>query len=211
MDEIRHLAALGPELDFLSLGSLLGELESPRDRVSRWLKSGELIGVVRGIYLTAPELRKRPASLEILANMIYGPSYISFEYVLARAGLIPEATTAVTSATTKKNRSFATKLGGFVYRHLPIAAYSFGWTREELPDGSGYLIARPEKALLDWIYRSGSLRSVRALEARLFEDLRLDGDAFHELDLDRFSQYAARMPGATFSLHVPKLLGRQHA
>lgn len=44
----------------------------------------------------------------------------------------------------RRNRRFDTALGCFSYRHLPSAVYRFGWTREELPDGAGYLIARPE-------------------------------------------------------------------
>jgi hypothetical protein len=211
MAEIRQLAALRPEIDFLALGELSGGEGDSRGLVSRLMKSGDLVGVVRGIYVTAPELRKRPVSLEILANMIFGPSYISFEYILARAGLIPEAATALSSATPKRNRDFDTPLGRFSYRHLPVAAYSFGWTRRDLPDGSGWLEALPEKALLDWLYRSGSLRSTSALEARLFEDLRLDPDRFRDLDRERLSDYAARMPGATFSVHLARLLGRQHA
>jgi hypothetical protein len=117
----------------------------------------------------------------------------------------------VTSATTKLNRDFDTHLGRFSYRHLPSMAYSFGWTREELGGGSGYLVALSEKALLDWLYRSGSLRSVSALEARLFEDLRLDPDLFHDLDRRRMADYAALMPGATFKVHLARLLGRDHS
>ncbi len=174
------------------------------------MKSGELVGVVRGIYVTAPELRRRAVSREILANMIYGPSYVSFEYVLARSGLIPEAVNALGSATTKRNRRYDSPLGSFIYRHLPREAYGFGWTREELPDGGGFLIARPEKALLDWLYLSGAVRSVRSLEARLFEDLRLDEGAFEELDLGLLGSYAARMPGESFQVHFAKFLGRHH-
>jgi hypothetical protein len=175
------------------------------------MKSGQIVGVVPGIYVTAQEFRKRPVSLEILANKIFGPSYVSFEYVLSRAGLIPEGLRAITSATPKRNRDFDTPLGRFSYRHLPLAAYCFGWTREELADGAGYLVALPEKALLDWLYRAGSLRSVSALEERLLEDLRLDWDLFRDLDQARLAGYAARMPGATFRVHFTRLLGRQHA
>jgi len=146
-----------------------------------------LQGVVKGIYVTAPELRKRPLSLEILANKIYGPSYVSFEYVLSRAGLIPEAVRTITSATPKRNRNFDMPLGCFSYRHLPLAAYSFGWTQREHSDGSGWL------------------------EARLFEDLRLDQDLFHGLDWQRLLEYTLRMPGATFQLHLVKLLRRLNA
>lgn len=209
--ETRRVAELGPELDFLALSSLTGGRGNVRDRVSRWMKSGDIIGVVPGIYVTAPELRKRPVSVEILANKIFGPSYVSFEYVLSRAGLIPEGSEAVTSATPKRNRDFDTPLGRFSYRHLPLSVYSFGFTRETLSDGSGFLAALPEKALLDWLYRSGSVRSMRALEARLFEDLRLDPVALRDLDFVRLSEYCLRMPGDTFRVHLAKLLRRIHA
>jgi hypothetical protein len=209
--EKRHLAELPPELDLLSLVALFGDGKGLRDKVSRLMKSGDLIGVSPGIYATAPELRKRPLSLDILANKIFGPSYVSFEYVLAKAHLIPEAVRSVTSATLKRNKDFDTPLGRFSYRHLPAVAYGFGWTRTALPDGSGYLVATPEKALLDWLYRSGAVRSVKALEERLFEDLRLDPDAFRDLDQDRLALYAAAMPGESFSLHFAKLIGRSHA
>jgi predicted transcriptional regulator of viral defense system len=211
MTEIRQLAELGPELDFLALAGLAGERGNVRDRVSRWMKSGELVGVVPGIYVTAQEFRKRPVSLEILANKIFGPSYVSFEYVLSRAGLIPEGVRTVTSATPKRNRDFDTPLGRFSYRHLPAAAYSFGWTREELGDGSGFLIATPEKALLDLLYRSGRARSIKVLEERLFEDLRIDIDAFRGLERGRLSEYASRMPGYSFRVLFAKLLEGLHA
>lgn len=211
MAETRHLSELGPELDFLAVAALGGEEGDIRGRVSRWMRAGDLVGVVKGIYVTAAELRKRPVSLEILANKICGPSYVSFEYVMSRAGLIPEAVRSITSATTKRNRDFDTPLGRFSYRHLPLAAYSFGWTREELGDGSGFLIARPEKALVDWLYRAGSLRSAKALEERLFEDLRLESEVLRSLDAERLGEYARRMPGATFQVHLAKLLEKYHA
>jgi predicted transcriptional regulator of viral defense system len=208
---MRQIAELGPELDFLALAQAGGEKGNVRDRISRWMKTGLIVGVVPGIYVTALEFRKRPVSLEILANMIYGPSYVSFEYVLAHSGLIPEDVRAITSATSKRNHDVNTSLGRFSYRHLPIAAYAFGFIRQELPDGSGYLVARPEKALLDSLYRAGAARSTRALEARLFEDLRVDPDLFRELDASALTEYAALMPGDTFRLHFPKLMRRQHA
>ncbi len=209
MADLRQFSELGPELDFLALRLTLGEEGNLRDRVSRLLRAGTLVGVVRGIYVTAPELRKRPVSLEILANMINGPSYVSFEYALSRAGLIPEAAVAITSASATRNRRYVTPLGAFLYRRLPPAVYRFGWTRQELADGSGYLVARPEKALLDWLFVAGAARSVRALEERLESDLRLDRAAFESLDRERLAEYVALMPGRTFAIHFRKLLERR--
>lgn len=210
MVNLRQISDLPPELDILSLKAAIGENGNIRDRISRLIKSGDLIGVVPGIYGLAKELRKRPLSAEILANMIYGPSYISFEYALSRAGLIPEGVRGITSATPRRNRDFNSPLGPFSYRTLPLPVYSFGWIRESLNDGSGYLIARPEKALLDTLYRSGAVRSVRALYSLLFDDLRIDPAAFQSLDMTVFAAYAARVPGATFSKFIPKLLEAFH-
>lgn len=210
MDEILQLATIGPELDFLRLEGLFGEAANLRDKVSRLMKAGTLVGVVRGIYVTAPQLQKRTASREILANMIFGPSYISFESVLSAVGLIPEATVAITSATLKRNRQYDTSLGRFVYVHLPLEVFRFGYGRESLPDGAGYLIAQPEKALLDTLYIRGALRSLRSLEERLFEDLRIDEGAFADLDHTRLLSYAARMPGDTIRILLPKLMEKMH-
>jgi hypothetical protein len=210
MDKMLRLTTVGPELDFLRLEGLFCETANIRDKVRRLMKAGQLVGIVRGIYVTAPELQKRPASREILANMIFGPSYVSFEAVLSAAGLIPEATVAITSATPKRNRDFDTPLGRFSYRHLPLAVYRFGYRREALPDGAGYLIAHPEKALLDLLYVGGALRSLRSLGERLFEDLRLDEDAFAGLNRDRLLSYSALMPGNTFKVFLPRLVEKLH-
>src|SRR3990167_6547201 len=41
-----------------------------------------------------------------IANRLYAPSYISFEYAMSRYGLIPESVYAVTSATSRITRTF---------------------------------------------------------------------------------------------------------
>lgn len=208
--EILQIAELSPELDFLSLAALFKMGTNVRDRISRWMKQGQIIGIVPGLYVSRPELRRRPVCMEIMANRIYGPSYVSFEYVLSAAGLIPEAVSSLTSATVKRGRNVHTPIGSFLYHHLPMKAYTFGIVRHELADGSGYLIARPEKALLDTLYRSGAVRSTRALECRLYEDLRVDPGCLRDLDRTLLTEYAQRMPGATLNQHFSAILRRLH-
>src|SRR3990167_2822579 len=53
-----------------------------------------------GLYALRTE---PPHELEI-ANRLYEPSYVSFEYALAHHGVIPETVYTVTSATTKITR-----------------------------------------------------------------------------------------------------------
>ena len=58
--------------------------------------------VRNGLYALRIEL----PSEEVIANRLYTPSYISFEYAMARYGLIPESVYAITSATTRTTREF---------------------------------------------------------------------------------------------------------
>ena len=44
----------------------------------------------KGLYAFGEPLRRAPISRELLANLIYGPSYISLDYALSYHGLIPE-------------------------------------------------------------------------------------------------------------------------
>src|SRR3989338_1884000 len=63
-------------------------------------------------------LRADPPPEEAIANRLYAPSYISFEYALARYGIIPESVYAVTSATTRITREFVVNNKSFTYSHI---------------------------------------------------------------------------------------------
>jgi predicted transcriptional regulator of viral defense system len=87
---------------------------------------------------------------EVIANRLYAPSYISFEYALNRYGVIPEIVYAVTSATTRITREFVVNNKSFAYSHIKREAYR-GYKIEKL-GGVTVLIAEPEKALVDYLY-----------------------------------------------------------
>ena len=162
----------------------LRDYASPKSRLTRMIKSGEVIQVRRGIFLYGQE--KTGYSLKSLAAVIYGPSYISFEYALAHYGLIPERVQAVTSAVyhKNKNRRFSTPLGEFYYYYLPAAVFPYdvilGSENEQ-----NYLIASPEKALCDTLYKTRSIDSLKDMQALIFEDWRMERKAV--LSLDRAS------------------------
>lgn len=161
--------------------SELSGYASPRSRLTRMIKAGEVIQVRRGIFLDASE--KAGYSLKSLAAVIYGPSYISFEYALAHYGLIPERVQAVTSAAyhKNKNRRFSTPVGEFYYYYLPAAVFPYGVVLESENDQS-YLMATPEKALCDTLYKTRGIGSLKALQALLFEDWRMEREAVLALD-----------------------------
>lgn len=115
--------------------------------------------------------------LETLANSIYQPSYISAEWALQYYGLLTDRVYSITSVTTKKNAYFETPLGTFAYDHLNRKRYPVGYLIKVSKDSSSFLIARPEKALLDyfnlrlkdvsWSHRNDILETLE-------NDLRLD-------------------------------------
>jgi hypothetical protein len=172
------------ELDYQVLSSCLEGYSSPRDKITSLLRQGQIIRVKKGLYIFGSDYRKRPYSREILANLIYGPSYISLEYALSYYGLIPERVEALTSITTGRSRSFNTPVGLFTYRMIPLHAFQEGMARIELEDGGAFLIATPEKALVDKVFidPASEMRTLKGLEQYLFDNLRIDTDLFTRLN-----------------------------
>ena len=87
---------------------------------------------------------------EVIANRLYAPSYISFEYALSRYNIIPESVYTVTSATTRITREFVVSNKSFTYSHIKKQVYR-GYKTEKI-SGMTVLMAEPEKALVDYLY-----------------------------------------------------------
>ena len=172
------------EIDYSYVIDCLKEYGSPRAKITRLLKVGDLIRVKKGLYVFGKRYRRRMYSLEILANKIYGPSYISLEYALSYYGMIPEYVVEVTSMTYKRKRAYVTPVGRFSYTPLPSNLYTIGFTLVPLTNDSSALIATPEKALADLLYiRKPEIQTVSELKELLFEDLRLDESKILSLNI----------------------------
>ena len=89
LETLRKIAGR-EEIDYQFLLSILKEYAHPRDKISEWLKSGDLIRVKKGLYIFGKQIAQTSYLLEVLANLIYGPSAISLSYALSFYGLIPE-------------------------------------------------------------------------------------------------------------------------
>jgi len=109
-------------------------------------KDGLFLRLKKGLY----SLKTNPLSEEELANHLYRPSYISFEYALASYNILPEMTYSVTSATTKPTRTFIVNNKTFSYSTIKKEAYT-GYILIK-QDGAVFLMAEPEKALVDYLY-----------------------------------------------------------
>ena len=156
-------------------------------KITGLVKASKLTRVVRGLYETDSHT---PGYL--LAAAIYGPSYLSFEYALAHHSLIPEVVYQYTSATFDKKRTkqFETPFGSFSYRDIPKKAFPYG-VLPLVEGGYSYRLATPEKAVCDELYKLSPCANRAELEQLLFENLRIDRQAFLELDLAEMELLAA--------------------
>ncbi len=184
-----------PEIfDYQTLNDALGDLSAPRDKITGLLQQGIIVRVKKGLYVFGDRYRRHPYSKELLANLIYGPSYVSLDYALAYHGLIPERVEALTSVTPNRSRRFATPVGLFIYRQIPSRAYEVGVVRVEGDNDQAFLIASPEKALADKVVSVRGTPIVSSAEMRRFleEDLRVDAEAVRTLSAEQIDDYAAR-------------------
>ena len=151
-------------------------------QLTRWVKKGYLLKIKNGIYIFKRDYEKIKG--EEIAAAIYQPSYLSLESALSAYGLIPEIVYSYVSVTGKTNRTFDNKFGHFIYRHLKPELF---WGYREVRTISGwYLIAEPEKAILDYLY----LNLSKINSESDFENLRFNEDRLCEtLNRDKFLQY----------------------
>ena len=211
IDDIRAQVR-GETLDYQQLMSCLSGYAKPRDRVGALLAQGHLLRVRKGLYVLGERHRRSPVSRETLANLIYGPSYVSLDSALSLHGLIPERVADVTSMTTGQPRRFATPFGVFTYRPLPARRYAPGvqWGGE---GDARYLVAAPEKALVDkvWTDKRFSPAGQRDFEAYLFEDLRIDEARLGDFDMSRLARIAEAFASRKIDLLVRFLTRRKGA
>lgn len=200
IQQIRRTTVL-EEIDYNLVTGCLQDYASPRDIITRMLNAGELIRVKKGLYVFGKLYANHPFSLEILANMIYGPSYISREYALSFYGIIPEAAYEIMSMCCTRNKIFETPVGRFSYRYLNKDRYTIGVQRIEIRDGVYANIATPEKALADMIYsRNENILDEAELSLTLTEDYRIDISEIAKLRVTVMEKIAGRYNNPTISL-----------
>lgn len=151
-------------------------------QITLWLKKGKLLRLRNGMYAFAKE--KANIKNEEIAAFIYEPSYLSLETALAWYGFIPEMVYAYVSVTARINRQFVNDFGTFLYRHIKHELF-WGYTEIKTQHGH-FLIAEPEKAILDYLY----MNLAKINNNTDFENIRFNLDAIKEkCDAVKFSKY----------------------
>lgn len=178
--------------DYQGLLQCLSDFAKPRDKIKRLLDAGDIVRVKKGIYVFGEAYRRAPVSRELLANLIYGPSYVSLDYALAWHGVVPERVSTVTSVTTGRSRVFTTPFGVFSYRYLPNPRYAVGALLQQ-GERESFLLASPEKALADKVWDDKRFSGMAMAEygAYLRNDLRVDIDHLRSLDGERLEAVRA--------------------
>ena len=110
--------------------------------LQRLEKANLLKRVVKGKYLFS---LKEINDYE-LANLLLTPSYLSLESALSFYGILAQFPYTITSVTSLKTKKIIYNEKEFEFAHLK-KEYFFGYVKKD-----NFLIALPEKALLDELY-----------------------------------------------------------
>jgi len=164
---------------FFTLKTLRDILEISKEStlfsiVKKLIKAGVLLKIEKDKYL----LKRREANDFALANFIYQPSYISFESALNFYGILSQFPYEISSATARKSvkKVFQDKI--FVYSHIKKELF-WGYEKKE-----NFLIALPEKALLDQVY----------LMSKGCKSINLDEYDLSRMKVSRLKEYLSKYP-----------------
>lgn len=178
-----------------NLVPLLKGYKRPNDKISNWLDKGYLIPLSKGIYCISEDICGSKPSAILVANILYGPSYVSLEYALAHYQAIPESVEEVSSVTTKRGKTVETAMGRFSYTHLPLPYYSYGIGLKQLENGQYALMASPEKTLFDTVVCTRKLLFRSAKDARHWmADMRLDESWLDSLNQKLMARWIGSAP-----------------
>ena len=142
--------------------------------VKRLVTEGILVKLEKGKYI----LQNASVHDFRLANVLYTSSYISFESALNFYGILSQFPYEISSATVGKPLKKNVLGKTFSYVHLKKELF-WGYEKKD-----SFLIASPEKALLDQIY----------LAAKGVKAINLDEFDYTIVDKKRLSQFVSLFP-----------------
>ena len=175
---------------------LLKNYKRPNDKISELVKSGDLIALKKGLYIPGTKTDLHGPEPFLIANHLWGPSYISLESGLSYWDMIPERVYEISSVTMKLSKNYKTPVGRFSYRYMPSPYYSFGVRSIELVPGQVACIASAEKALCDKIITTAGLvlRSPAQTLNYLLDNLRIDLESLQKLNLKEIQSWIEDAP-----------------
>lgn len=179
-----ELLVLVGDQPLFETGLLLAGDVDPNDvrrQLSRWVKSGRIRKLRRGLYMLAPPYQNVVPHPFLIANALVPGSYVSVQSALAFYGFIPEHVPRTISVTTGRPSNWD---GGFQFHHLASQLF-FGYHIVELRAEQQAFVAMPEKAVLDLAHLTPHSDS-----ADYLGELRLQN--LDRLDLSRLREFVER-------------------
>jgi hypothetical protein len=161
-----------------------------RTYLYRWMKTGQIIQLKKGIYMTLRFFKTHQADVDfslMVSAILIPQSYVSLEYILQREGILTDITYPVSAITLKQTRTFENQIGVFTYRNLKASLYT-GYTISEYM-GVPISRATKAKALFDMFYLRPMRNTLRSTKDELAESLRLNLEDFSNRDQFEFSQF----------------------
>jgi hypothetical protein len=176
--------------------TLLRDYNRPYDKIIDLVNQGDLIQLRKGLYMTTTSISTNRPEPFLIANHLYGPSYISLDSALYYWGYIPERVFEITSVTSKLSKRSTVENTVFSFTHLPLAYYPVGIKSVRLTDKQTVLIASPEKCICDKVITTAgvNLRSKKQALTFLVQDLRMDKDRLRELNLREMVKWLSVCP-----------------
>ena len=143
-----------------------------RQQLTDWQQRGFIQPVANGYYMLA-DREVNEGFLFMAANQIYSPSYVSLESALAYEQVIPESVLGVTSVSARNTRRFDSPWGQFIYRRVkPL--YMFGYRVVDTHSNQKFLVATPEKAVLDYLYLNTHIQTLDDFDSLRWDKARLN-------------------------------------
>jgi hypothetical protein len=191
-------------IDTSILMQLLKDYKSPYDKIVEMVNKGWLVKMRRGLYIVSPKLTHRSPESFLIANHLYGPSYISLESALSFWGLIPERVFETTSVTTRLSYKITNEIGRFSFLRLPLNYFSLGFRSIEIAEKQMVIIASKEKALCDQVISTSGLniRSKKQAITYLIDDLRIEYEELIKLDLNMMAEWTSICPKKQSIIHI---------
>ena len=162
--------------------------------LNRLAQQGLLIKVYRGVWAEPGSRALSP--FEVIPHLFPRQRvYVSFISALHLHGIVEQIPQVITLASTSHSYTISTKAGVFsIHQIAPAFFGGFDWYKG---DGS-FLIAEPEKALIDSLY----LSSRRKKQFGHFPELHFPS----EFSFKKAEQWVGRIPEKAIRLYVLKRL-----
>ncbi len=162
--------------------------------LNRLVKQGLFIKIYRGVWAEAGA--KRVSAFEIIPYLFPRQRvYVSFISALHLHGILEQIPQVITLASTAHTSAIRTKAGAFSVHQIDSAIFDgFDWYKGE----GSFLIAEPEKALIDSLY----LSSRKKKQFGHFPELHFPP----EFSFNKAAKWVERIPEEKIRLYIFKKL-----